>query len=242
MRVMLTIALEKPTLPRDYRPLIRRLLESMLEQYGGSDMLKKHYNATPSSHAFSVYLPKCIFKGNIQLSSGYIKIIFSTCDKQVYDDFFAAAQHTLQKGFEISENTFTITAIVPVPEKHIESSTIRLRMLSPLIVQDASNTEARSTGGCLSIGDVGFSDAFRHSVSATLQDTSVPPEEIADLLLTPCEDEAACKETHILHKGRFYKTTLGMLRLSGEPRILNLLYQNGIGELRDEGFGLFELA
>jgi CRISPR/Cas system endoribonuclease Cas6 (RAMP superfamily) len=54
-------------------------------------------------------------------------------------------------------------------------------------------------------------------------------------------DESSCKEAHVLHKGKFYRSTLGNLQLSGEPALLNLLYHGGMGEMREEGFGLFEL-
>lgn len=238
----MTITLEKPMLPRDYRPLISQLLQNMIDGYGGADMVTRYFNDAPSLYSYSVYLPKCVFKGNIELSSGYIKVIFSTFHDTCYDAFYAAAQQMLNVDMPLADNVFCITTLLPIVEKTIESNTVKVRMLSPLVVRETAQEEGARSYTCLGVHDPDFESQLRHSVFRMLTAASLECGDLETLTVTPYEDEYTCKETHILHRGRFYKTTLGMLRITGEPRLLNLLYQGGIGEMRMEGFGLFELA
>ncbi len=241
MRMMITISLEKSTLPRDYRPLICRLLQMSLQNQGGDSLVHQYFSAQTGKHySFSVYLPKSRFRDGIELENGYIKVIFSTYDESTYDDFFLAAMGMQNETLALEDNGFCFTSVIRIYEKAIENSSATIHMLSPLVIRNAG-IENQGHRRCLGIRDETFEQQLRSCVADMLGVAGKRQEMVETLRVMPCEEDIGSKEAHVLHRGRFYRTTLGNMRIFGEPEMLNLLYQGGMGEMREEGFGLFEL-
>ncbi len=240
MRMMITILLEKNMLPRDYRPWISKLLHISLSKQGGEHLVQQHFNSTSEKlFSFSVYLPKSRFGQEVVLESNYIKIIFSAYDENVFDDFFLAMMGMQGQKADMEGNVFAVSSVVRIIEKTVQESKINIHMLSPLVVRGGA-LGGKESRGCLGIRDLEFSARLRSTVAGMLPLANLKEDVLASLHVTAL-DEPGCKEAHVLHKGRFYRSTLGNLQLTGEPELLNLLYHGGMGEMREEGFGLFEL-
>ncbi len=240
MRMMVTVLLEKNTLPRDYRPWISKLLHTALTRQGGEQLKQQHFgSASGKLFSFSVYLPKSRFGQDIVLESNYIKVIFSAFDENTFDDFFLAMMGMQGQRVDMEENAFQISSVVRIIEKTVQDSQINIHMLSPLVVRSGAVGKQESHG-CLGVRDPEFEMYLRSAVAGMLPVANLNAEMLTTLHVA-ASDDSGCKEAHVLHKGRFYRSTLGNLQLSGEPALLNLLYHGGMGELREEGFGLFEL-
>ncbi len=239
MRMMVTVLLEKNTLPRDYRPWISKLFHIALSKQGGEQLVQQHFGAASGKlFSFSVYLPKSRFGPEIVLESNYIKIIFSAYDENVFDDFFLAMMSMQGQQADMEGNVFTVSSVVRIIEKTVQDKQVGIHMLSPLVVRgSAGKQESR---GCLGVCDPEFEARLRLAVAEMLSGANLPADMLHTLRLAT-SSESGCKEAHVLHRGRFYRSTLGNLQLFGEPELLNLLYHGGMGEMREEGFGLFEL-
>lgn len=240
MRMMITLLLEKNTLPRDYRPWISKLFHIALSKQGGEQLVQQHFGtASAKLFSFSVYLPQSRFGPEIMLESNYIKVIFSAYDENVFDDFFLAMMSMQGQQADMNGNVFTVSAVVRIIEKTVQNSQIGIHMLSPLVVRGSASGKPDNRG-CLGVSDQEFEARLRSSVAGMLPAANLP-EDLLDTLHVTASAEPGSKEAHVLHKGRFYRSTLGNLTLSGDPALLNLLYHGGMGEMREEGFGLFEL-
>ena len=240
MRMMVTILLEKNTLPRDYRPWISRLFHISLYKQGGEQLVQQHFGGVPGKlFSFSVYLPKSHFGQEIVLESSYIKVIFSAFDENVFDDFFLAMMGMQGQKADMEGNLFQVSSVVRIIEKTVQEPAISIHMLSPLVVRPSTAAKQESRG-CLGIRDPEFEVHLRSTVAGMLSAANLEADMLESLHIAAGGDPG-CKEAHVLHKGRFYRSTLGNLQLCGEPALLNLLYHGGMGEMREEGFGLFEL-
>jgi len=173
------------------------------------------------------------------LESSYIKVIFSAYDENVFDDFFLAMMGMQGQRADMEGNVFQVSSVVRIIEKTVQEPQINIHMLSPLVVHcnAAGRQESR---GCLGVRDPEFEAHLRSTVAGMLPTANLEPDILSSLRVS-FSDESGFKEAHVLHRGRFYRSTLGNLQRSGEPALLNLLYHSGMGEMREEGFGLFEL-
>ena len=240
MRMMVTLLLEKNTLPRDYRPWISKLFHTALSKQGGEQMVQQHFGvASGKLFSFSVYLPKSRFGPDIVLESNYIKVIFSAYDENVFDDFFLAMMGMQGQRADMEGNVFSVSSVVRIIEKTVQDHKIGIHMLSPLVVRQSAAGKQDSRG-CLGVCDLEFEARLRSSVAGMLPMANLSADLLATLRVS-ASVEPGCKEAHVLHKGKFYRSTLGNLMLIGDPALLNLLYHGGMGEMREEGFGLFEL-
>ncbi len=240
MRMMITLSLDKNTLPRDYRPWISRLFRIALEKQGGEQLSRQYFGGVQAQlFSFSVYLPKSRFGPEIILESGYIKVIFSAFDENVFDDVFFALLALQGQEADMGGNVIRVTSVARILEKTIKEDRISIHMLSPLVVRGAM-AGAKDSRSCLGVSDPEMAMGLRSSVKEMLPLANLDQEVLPSLRIS-AEKGDKCKETHVLHQGKFYRSTLGNLTLSGEPALLNLLYHAGMGEMREEGFGLFEL-
>lgn len=240
MRMMITLQLEKNILPRDYRPWVRRLFHDALSRQGGENMVQLHLDTKAVKlFSFSVYLPKSRFGQEIMLESNYIKVIFSAFDENTFDDFFLALMGMQGQQSDMGVNQLRVASVMRILEKSVQQPQIGIHMLSPLVVRGLSQTKQEGRG-CLGVKDTEFEASLRTSVADLLPAAGLSNDVLSSLrvLIGP---EASYKEAHVLHKGNFFRSTLGDLQLSGEPALLNLLYHAGMGEMREDGFGLFEL-
>ncbi len=241
MRMMITIQLEKNTLPRDYRPWVSRVFHDALMKQGGEGLVQQYFGGAPGRlFGFSVYLPKSRFGTEIILESNYIKVIYSAYDENTFDDFFLAMMGMQSQKVDLDANELRIASVARIIEKTVQTSSVGIHMLSPLVVR--SGSAGKQDGkGCLGINDMEFIACLKASIADLLPAAGLSGE-LLDTLHIQAGPVPAFKEAHVLHKGRFFRSTLGDLQLSGEPSLLNLLYHAGMGEMRDEGFGLFELS
>lgn len=204
--------------------------------------MQQYFGGAPiKPFSFSVYLPKSRFGTEITLECDYIKVIFSAFDENVFDDFFLAAMSIQGQRVEIGENALRISSVVRILEKNVTNPQVTIHMLSPLVVHSKAGLKQEGRG-CLGVRDPDFEEQLRASVAQMLLGAGLCGDLLKTLHICAEEGPAGCKEAHVLHRGRFYRSTLGNLKLSGEPALLNLLYHAGMGEMREEGFGLFELA
>jgi CRISPR-associated endoribonuclease Cas6 len=239
--MMVTITLDNNVLSRDYRPRISKVLHAALFKQGGDQFVQQHFGPSSAKlFSYSVYLPTSRFGPEIIMESNYIKVIFSAYDENVFDDFFLSMMGMQNQTIDMGENVFSVSSVVRIIEKTVLAPCVNIHMLSPLVVRQGpvSRQEGRN---CLGVKDPGFDTYLRESVSGMLAPANLDKELLSTLSIEPLGD-TPCKEAHVLHKGRFYRSTLGDLQLSGDPALLNLLYNAGMGEMREEGFGLFELG
>ena len=234
MRMIISIQLENPALPKEYRPLVPRFFQAGFEMLNQREKAASLFDGG-QPYSFSVYLPKAKFGKNIQMENNLIKIIFSTSKRELLEDFQRAAE-AVKGPLAIEDNHWTPVNIRFISEKAAPAGRMRIRMLSPLLVSEPHERGIRLLG----FKDEAFVERLRDAARRMLNDFGENPELADTLEAAPCGQDERPKEVHVLHGGRFYRGTVGELILSGGPELMALAYDCGIGIMREQGFGLFE--
>jgi CRISPR/Cas system endoribonuclease Cas6 (RAMP superfamily) len=113
-------------------------------------------------------------------------------------------------------------------------------MMSPLIVIRADCQNPETGPRLLGVRDASFNASINSGIHTLL--TALGHDGlIGSVSVDPCQDGFTHKEVHVLHDGRYLRTTIGDLSLAASPDLIRFLYRSGMGEMREKGFGLFEI-
>ncbi len=241
MRMIISIALETAQIPQEYRPLITDMMYDGFKRHNVAPDFEKYFSQEVQPYCFSVYLPKSRFEQMIMLESPKIKVIFSTCEQSCYEDFLKLFQAMTGETQKVAGNTWMVRSIADVQEKQIVGDCVHIRMMSPLIVIRYEE-ENEQKPHLLGMRDGNFEICFNKEVEKLAEVLFGMPASEARVRVFPCEDGFKCKDVHVLHGGRYLRSTVGDMMLCGDERLLKGLYQSGLGEFREKGFGLFEVV
>ena len=235
MLIKITLKLQKPTLPKDYRPafvsLIKKCLSSEFPQeferlYGGN-------NAVQKSFTFAVKMSAPVFKKEqIDLSGDLVYMSLSTSDMRdgmiLYNSFIKNVKTTLplknNNGMEIVN-----VRVIHTPE--IKSNEAVIRFISPLVVRNHLLDEKDRY---YTFEDDEFQNCLKEVIKRQLMNSGC---EEAEVLLEPVK----AKKTVILSFGNKIRSTLGIFKIRSTPQVINFLWKAGIGSRRSQGFGMFEI-
>jgi|GEM_PF-6331624 len=241
MRLIVAVALETAQIPHDYRSIITTMLRDGFKRHGVAADYEKYFASGVQPYGFSVYLPKSRFERMIMLESAKVKIIFSTCEKSCYADFKALFDAMLGEKMDMADNKWTVRYVADVAEKEIKGNKVHVRMLSPLVVIRQED-EGESKVHLLGMRDADFEATLNQSVQKQAKALLNMPPEKARLQVSPCEEGFRAKDVHVLHEGIYLRSTVGDMMLTAVPDLLKMLYECGMGEMREKGFGLFEVV
>lgn len=231
MIISVEVFLEKPEIPRDYRPAIVSLIKAVLsrnypEAY--TDMYET--GAKEKGFTFAVYFASPVFKKNvIELQSERVQITFSSSDEcesiLLYNAFQKSRgySHPLSNGNAMRIDEVLIKAI-----PKLDSASATIRFLSPLVVRKHIRGEPDRY---YTYEDGEFAACLNEIVSRQFNRN-------VELTLEP----AAPKKTVVLSFGTKIRASLGIYRISGEPEVLDRLAKGGVGSRRAEGFGYFKVT
>lgn len=241
MRMIVSVALDAAEIPQEYRPLMVDFMVAAFKRCGVVAGYEKYFAEGCQPYGFSVYLPKSKFEKTILLDSPKFKIIFASYLETCYGDFFGMFQKVLGETFEIAGNRWRVKSVLPVAEKEIVGEQARIRMMSPLVVARYDDMGDKKPH-LLGMRDIGFEKHFADAVQRQIEGLGLSKTVSSAIKIEQCKDGNQSKEVHVLHGGRYVRSTVGDLMLIGSGELLNTLYQCGIGEYRDKGFGLFEIV
>ena len=233
MKIIITAKLKKPELISDNRPALVSFLKNAFISYD-TDLFNKYYSGYKrKSFCFSIKLNSPVFSGDIiKLADETIEITICTYSFEEGIDIYNSL--CIQKGNEYplpENNSLTLTDICIKNHKQVSSNEILIKMYSPLLVRKHEDCKDYY----LTPEHVDFDKYFAVSVSDFLS-----REEINicnDIEIIPVNP----KKTVPISFGYRVTGNLGTFKLRGNPELLNLLYQSGIGSKRSQGFGLFEI-
>ena len=233
MKIILTAKLKKAEIIADNRPSLVSFFKNAFSSYN-KELFNKYYTGyVRKNFCFSLKLNHPVFNGdNISLSDETIEMIIHTYSIEDGIDIYNSLCMQKGKEYPLPENNgLTLTDVCIRNHKQISSNEILIKMYSPLLVRKHENNKDYF----LTPEHGDFDKYFSMSVSDFLT-----REEIYicnDVEIIPVNP----KKTVPISFG--YKVTgnLGTFKLRGNPELLNLLYQSGIGSKRSQGFGLFEI-
>lgn len=242
MRFALTLELEKKNFPIDYRRLILSYIKNALSKCNNGKYYEKFFKDTiQKDYCFCVALPKVKFNKNyIQLESNEIEILFSTEDKD-------------KTGF-ILFSAFIAQKNKPYPlenDNFMTLKNIRNRKKEEIVNSKAVFKTAIGSGICVRDHDrksnkdiyyVYTDKEFREKLKVVLNNKLIKfgfaTDEIDEIKVNPL----SCKKIVVKHYGKYIDVTTGMFEIQANNKILQYLYNSGVGSRTSSGFGMIDLV
>lgn len=235
MKLILDFKTKDKYIPKNYRSFILSFFKYTLKEYN-SDIYEKYYSDKyhVKDFCFSIYLKNAIFnKDRISIDNS-IGLTISILNFADAVDFYNALLKMKNTGYKIPmDNELTLMSVKIENSKSINTDTIVVKMLSPIIVRKVENR----VNTYYSFSDDEFITqlkeiSFTHLNRITgIEKTKIPLEfEIIN-----------GKKTVTYAFGSDITANLGVYKIHSTPEFLNYLYIIGIGSRRSEGFGMFEI-
>lgn len=233
----LTFKLEKNWLPREIDRIIVSFLKASAQAYS-QKFYEKLYDKSKSiikSYTYSYYLPGAEFhQEKIMLVRDTFSLFFSDASQQELMTFFNAFQLMKFKKYPMNENTMTLISIHMQQMNEIKENEIVIKMQSPLIVRNHNSED--NTDIYYTCETEGFEKALKENIAIFLERIGIDITS-EDYSIQTIKG----KKVVVPVFGRNTDATLGIFKLTGSCRLLNLLYQAGMGVRRSAGHGKFEI-
>jgi len=238
----ISVSFEAEKLPVAYRLAILSLVKECVKQ--GDEKAYQSYfgHRGPKPFAFSVYLNGFKLTGDQYHISGF-QLNLSSSDYGFLIPFLNGLQKT--KIFQYKHYTFQRNLIHYLNEHVVRSSSIMIRTLSPILVEDADHRP-------LSPFDAAYNDELNqimNRIASTLQKRPlIRPIRLAPISVKKSvirESNETFEKAKNEHKTKsdflYYTAYTGRFVLEGDPSDLNWMLQCGIGLRSSQGFGHFTL-
>ncbi len=235
------ITLERNKLPVDYRSMLLSLFKS---SFAANDFERKIYfddnkqeNHDLRPFTFAVYLTNPKFeKEEILLESESFTVNFSTPDFETGIMLYNGLLGGKNKPFEYKDSCKIKIETIHLnkQEKTIFKNEAVFKMLSPIVVKE-SDLETNH--------DKFYSPAEPEFFTLLNKNCAMKAERFLNKSINLTGFEAVSyKKIPVRLKGHFVEAYQGIFKLKGEPELLNLLYQVGLGAKNGYGFGMMEVV
>lgn len=237
MRLFCSFQVSK--LPVAYRMSIVSLIKQSL-RLSNENYYKNLYESRQRTKPF-VFAP---FLKNFQLGNDHIQLdelqlTLSSPDYEFLFHFYNGLQK--MRNFEYKHYSFNRKVIRLLPELAIRESSVVFRTLSPILVEDENGLPMSPQSPEYAyhiqyLADLILREYRGHGLKAPL---GVEPISMRKVVIKESnhEFEERFGESRYL----FFTTYQGLLRLTGHPHDLQLIYQLGLSKRRNQGFGLLQV-
>ena len=241
-RLKIDFEIRESSFYKNYRSYILSFIKHVL-QMGNSDFFSELYlsgKPLQKDFTFSVYVPfaKDAFKiphNKVPLTKNEISICFSIFDYKTFVHFYNMFVNYRGKE-DTSKYPLVVKNISSVTQKSIAKDQISIKFLSPLVLRrHDKNTNKDYYIDCFHSD---FNDQLNVNVNAMLKKFELIFND-TQIKLEPIDQKS--NRTVVKFLDATIGCSYGRFVLSGDAKILSLLYKTGIGSRRSEGFGMFEV-
>lgn len=230
------VFLDVQIIPQMYRMYLLSFIKDMIRK-GDQELYEQLYNGTknPKPFTFSLYMKDFhLNKESQQYKLKDATLIFSTSNPTIGVAFFNGLSQT--DKFTHPEYPFKITSKEIGREQLIKSDVAAFSILNSVLLEDKNKKPILFT-------DSNFEKEL--NVITNKQFQSLYGRELYEPLKIHAHKlkKQVIKETnrHADGKVLYYTAQKGDLVLQGNPKDLQLIYQDGLGLRRSQGFGLLEV-
>lgn len=237
MKIVVKLTVSKPQIHLDYRRLFLSVLKSSLSE-NNPDLYKSLYESgttVQKPFAFSVKLPQPVYhEDKILLGDNVVQVTFITSDTWIGIDLYNALLLRKTKPFPMEDNNeMRIISVMIQNHGIITKERVNIKFLSPLVVR---YSEKGNKDQYFHFDEEGFKEYLQITTQNQLKTLGIK-EENAIVEIDPINAKRIAVKT----MGITVPANLGVFQLTGKVESLNLLYQNGIGARKSQGFGSFEV-
>lgn len=238
----LMMELKDKNFPIDYRRVILSYIKKALSNVENGTYLSRFYKDTiQKNFCFTVEFNNPIFKKDkILLEDRNIIIKFSTSDKQTGFFLQNIFMSQINAVFKIqTDNSMTLKKIVQ------ESKIITIKSNKVLFKTTKGN------GLCLrehdkntnkdvyvTYQDENFEEKFKQVVGLQAQKAGFSNFISQNIKIKAVK----CKKVLVKHYGVYIDTTVGFFEIEGDSKLLQYLYDGGVGSRKSSGFGMLDVV
>jgi len=229
------------SLPVDYRSMLLALFKNSFSENAFDRKIyftdNEHRNHDLRPFTFAVYFSNPKFcKDEVLLETEVFTVNFSTPDFEtaimLYNGLLANKNTPFEykHDYKIQLETIHLNR----QEKLIVRNEAVFKSLSPVVVKESDLTNNR---------DIFYSPEDGQFFDFLNRNCIMKAENFLKKRLDLTDFEAiSYKKIPVRLKGHFVEAYQGFYRLQGEPELLNLLYQLGLGAKNGYGFGMLEVV
>lgn len=242
MRFKLLMELKDKNFPIDYRRVILSYIKNALTNVENGKYLSKFYKDTiQKNFCFTVELPNPVFKkDSILLEEKNITIKFSTSDNKTGFFLQNIFMSQINAVFEIpTDNSMTFRKIIKEnKDLTIKSNKAVFKTSKGSGLCIRKHIKEGNKDFYLTYEDENFEAQFKEVIKNQALNAGFSTSIAENIKFRPLK----CKKVLIKHYGVYVDTTVGFFELEGDSRLLQYLYDGGMGSRKSSGFGMLELV
>ncbi len=237
MRFLLKMKLKKPSLPKDYHPLIVSIFKGCIAEHSDQKIYQSLYEpGANKSLSWAIKFSKPIFdKDVIQLDSTSVNVTLNITDQKTALVYFSSLVASVGKQIPVAgDNTLIIKSIKILPEKQIHSNFVQFNLFSPLCLREhdkVSNKDYYYT-----VEDEKFVGMFKEALATSITEKNKQYLDQVEF------DISGLKKIIVLLYSQKIAVSIGSFMVKAPTEVLNDIYQNGLGVRQPSGFGLLGIV
>ena len=236
-RFQLKFTLETPEIPIDVDCVIVSFLKAGVQRVSPEwfDQLYNKKKSIIKMYSWSCYYPGAKFtKDKILLDENYFSVTFSDPDMKELLQFYNAFRLMLREPYPMNHNSMTLKEIRIQELPDIMDSEVIVKLKSSLIARRHNSEDNKDH--YYTWEDSEFSEVIRENVKFFLEKQGLPLS-MENFSVTPVKAKKIVARVW----RRPIDATIGILKLTGSPELLNFLYASALGSRRSEGHGLWDI-
>lgn len=236
MRIKLKFLLEKNEITVEYRKAFMHYLKNALGDITELEALDLFYKdgLKLREMTFAFKLASPTFQNDvIVLGSNLVEVNISTSELKKALVLNNAFSKLLNKRVKFENNDIKLISINILEGKKVVSDQIIIKMMSPLCIREHSREN----------GDYYYSVAnelFEEKVNNIINEQLKTELGIKDVSFKI--EKLNNRKTVVTHYNQKIESSLGDFKITGNKKILQHLYDNGIGSRKSSGFGMFDVV
>jgi len=228
MRLGIELELSDNKIPKDYRRGFASLIKGAMSKEAEAYLNRLYSDRIDKPFTFSIYFPELKGHSNGVLNVGKNAILnFSTNDHELLIYLYNGFRKL--KAYKWQDYKFTLKKTKALFKPKILSDKCVFKTISPYLV---NNRESNLT--YFSVNNPAFDEAFRHSISGICNNFLDLEDPIFDYQIIKH------KKMVVSHYNQYMTCNKGIIEIKADPKILNLIYDVGIGVRRSQGFGMLD--
>ncbi len=237
MRLNLKFQLDKNEINTEYRRAFMSYIKGALTELEKGIFFDKLYGDSIDrrNFTFAVKLSNPKFTKNsdtIQLETNQVEMNISTNDSMTLIIMNNAFINMLNRNVKFSNSSITLKKINTIGNKTIPEGDLFIKMMSPLCIRDRDKEE--NSEYYYSVSNDKFKEKFTEIVSSQLIKEGFS-EDKAKVSIVPVQ----ARKTVVTHYGQKIECSIGNFILRGDRKVLQYLYDCGVGSRKSAGFGMF---
>lgn len=236
MRLKLLFQLENNILDVQYRKGIISWIKKAIQEYE-EEFYNEIYNLNnKKTFCFAPILSSPKFsKEFVVMDNGAFSVIFSSYNYVHSIKIYNAFLNQKFKKFSLNKNSMTLINIVMMSEKEIITSSIKIKMSSPIISRNHNRETLKDM--YYSFKHEEFYDFIKINIVEQLETEGLDSSLMDTFSIKPIN----ARKTVVPLYEKMIECSIGTFELQGKVKLLDYLYKAGIGSKKAMGFGLFEV-